>query len=70
MSVRHVFAEIQFIDVKCSYSNRDGRKHIMFVYFIKAQLFYDIVSQDTIKLSYIIKYILSLLAMLFAREIF
>ncbi len=34
MSVRHVFAEFQFIFVKRSCSRRDGRKCIMFVFFI------------------------------------
>ncbi len=34
MSVRHVFAEFLFIFVKRSCSRRDGRKHIMFVFFI------------------------------------
>ncbi len=34
MSVRHVFAEFQFIFVKRSCSRRDGRKRIMFVFFI------------------------------------
>ncbi len=34
MSVRHVFAEFRFIFVKRSCSRRDGRKHIMFVFFI------------------------------------
>ncbi len=34
MSVRHVFAEFRFIFVKRSYSRQDGRKRIMFVFFI------------------------------------
>ncbi len=34
MSVRHVFAEFRLIYVKRSCSRRDGRKCIMFVFFI------------------------------------
>ncbi len=34
MSVRHVFAQLQFSFVKCSCSRRDGRKRIMFVFFV------------------------------------
>ncbi len=34
MSVRHVFAEFRFIFVKRSCSRQDGRKRIIFVFFI------------------------------------
>ncbi len=34
MSVRHIFAEFRLIFVKRSCSRRDGRKRIMFVFFI------------------------------------
>ncbi len=39
MSVRHVFAEFQYIFVKRSCSRRDGRKHIIFSLFYKSTTF-------------------------------